>query len=355
VVVVWSNDSVRSEWVINEANEGLQKGALVPVCIDDVRPPLAFRRRQTIRVVDSRTAGDDVVAAVRGVLEGGSVEIRGAVQRPRRMAPWIAAAVGLGLVIGAALMYGITRSAGEAVAYISRDADGSSVLVTRWLDDLTEVSLTGTEHAENPFFSPDGRWVGYFDGSLLKRVPAQGGAAATIASLTETQSFGASWGSDDDIVYARGEGFDRGSLWAVPFDAGRIAVTGPARVLAQGYGFEFPRFSNDGAYIGATLITERLRQSIWLYEVETGAARRMVEYGEGPLWSADDRSITFTQCCSTMSAARKRSPTCTCGSRAARRRSVSYREADSPTPRLATGGSPCAPGRGECWSAAFRT
>lgn len=48
VVVVWSENSVESEWVRTEANEGLTKGNLVPVAIEPVKPPLAFRRIQTI-------------------------------------------------------------------------------------------------------------------------------------------------------------------------------------------------------------------------------------------------------------------------------------------------------------------
>lgn len=47
VVVVWSAGSVESDWVRNEAAEGLARGVLVPVLIDDVRPPLAFRGTQT--------------------------------------------------------------------------------------------------------------------------------------------------------------------------------------------------------------------------------------------------------------------------------------------------------------------
>ena len=50
VVVIWSADSVDSEWVRTEANEGLEKNMLVPVLIEEVRPPLAFRRIQTINL-----------------------------------------------------------------------------------------------------------------------------------------------------------------------------------------------------------------------------------------------------------------------------------------------------------------
>lgn len=52
IIVVWSAHSVESEWVRTEANEGLEKGNLVPVSVETVRPPLAFRRIQTIDLTE---------------------------------------------------------------------------------------------------------------------------------------------------------------------------------------------------------------------------------------------------------------------------------------------------------------
>jgi hypothetical protein len=47
VVVCWSEASVRSRWVTTEAEEGLRRGILVPVLLDDVSPPLSFRSVQS--------------------------------------------------------------------------------------------------------------------------------------------------------------------------------------------------------------------------------------------------------------------------------------------------------------------
>ncbi len=43
VVVLWSRSSIQSEWVRSEASEGKRKGILVPVMLDPVEAPLAFR------------------------------------------------------------------------------------------------------------------------------------------------------------------------------------------------------------------------------------------------------------------------------------------------------------------------
>ena len=51
VVVLWSKDSVRSEWVRAEAAEGKDRDILVPALIEDVRIPLQFRRIQTVQLI----------------------------------------------------------------------------------------------------------------------------------------------------------------------------------------------------------------------------------------------------------------------------------------------------------------
>jgi TIR domain/PDZ domain len=43
VIVLWSAVSVTSEWVRNEASEAKKRGILIPVFLEDVNAPLAFR------------------------------------------------------------------------------------------------------------------------------------------------------------------------------------------------------------------------------------------------------------------------------------------------------------------------
>jgi hypothetical protein len=52
VIVLWSQDSVRSEWVKAEASEAARRRILVPILADDIRIPLEFRRIQTARLID---------------------------------------------------------------------------------------------------------------------------------------------------------------------------------------------------------------------------------------------------------------------------------------------------------------
>ncbi len=52
VIVLWSKDSVKSDWVRDEAERGKRREILVPVLIDDVDIPLGFGRLQAAQLLD---------------------------------------------------------------------------------------------------------------------------------------------------------------------------------------------------------------------------------------------------------------------------------------------------------------
>jgi hypothetical protein len=69
VVVVWSKESIRSDWVREEAEEGRKRRILIPVQIDDVRPPLGFGRIQVADLIewDGTRAADVFQRLVRDI------------------------------------------------------------------------------------------------------------------------------------------------------------------------------------------------------------------------------------------------------------------------------------------------
>ncbi|MGH8728733.1 MAG: PASTA domain-containing protein [Burkholderiales bacterium] len=58
VVVLWTRQSVNSDWVREEADAGLRRKVLVPVLLDDVEIPLGFRRVQAASLFDWQGAAD---------------------------------------------------------------------------------------------------------------------------------------------------------------------------------------------------------------------------------------------------------------------------------------------------------
>ena len=78
--------------------------------------------------------------------------------------------------------------------------DGIPLLLLRPLDRPEFLPIAGTERGVRPFFSPDGKWVGFTAGGKLTKVPVDGGAAVTLA---DAEWGGGSWGQDGTIVYTQ--------------------------------------------------------------------------------------------------------------------------------------------------------
>ena len=98
------------------------------------------------------------------------------------------------------------------------------LLMLQRLDQLEAVPVRGTATATAPFFSSDGKWIGYYDSRSreLRKVAVEGGSPATICK-TPRPVAGASWADDDTIVFAAGGASSR-------FEAG----AGLMRVSANG-------------------------------------------------------------------------------------------------------------------------
>ena len=90
---------------------------------------------------------------------------------------------------------------GTRLVYVG--ANGASLFV-RTLDQLDATPLAGLNAAFGPFVSPDGQWVGVYDGAsapALKKVAITGGPAVTLGH-PDGATRGASWGADGTIIFA---------------------------------------------------------------------------------------------------------------------------------------------------------
>jgi DNA-binding winged helix-turn-helix (wHTH) protein/Tol biopolymer transport system component len=110
---------------------------------------------------------------------------------------------------------------GTRLVFPAKVADGSEQLAMRRLDQSTVTILAGTEGAVDPFFSPDGQWIGFFAGQKLKKTPLQGGAVVSLCDTGDLER-GASWGADGAII----ANLDRFHLLRVPATGGEPQLIG---------------------------------------------------------------------------------------------------------------------------------
>ena len=91
---------------------------------------------------------------------------------------------------------------GSALAFVGRSV-GRVRLFLRRLDRFDTIPLPGTDDAYNPFFSPDGKWVGFFTSDAVKRVSIDGGTPTVICAISEPEG-GAEWQRDGTIIFGGG-------------------------------------------------------------------------------------------------------------------------------------------------------
>jgi serine/threonine protein kinase/Tol biopolymer transport system component len=132
---------------------------------------------------------------------------------------------------------------GRALVFAAASPAGRPTLWLRLLDSMTAHPLPGTEDAEDPFWSPDNHWVGFFAGGKLKKSPVAGGPAQVIASGIP-DSRGASWASDDTILFSRGTS----GLLRVSASGGRITPVTELDLSRQEGSHRFAQFLPDGKH-----------------------------------------------------------------------------------------------------------
>jgi len=90
-------------------------------------------------------------------------------------------------------------SDGRTLLFVAEGKARESVL-KRTLDRLDASAVPGTEGAQEPRLSPDGRWIAFFADGNLRKIPAEGGTAITLADARAPR--GLAWAPDGSIVYS---------------------------------------------------------------------------------------------------------------------------------------------------------
>lgn len=128
VIVLWSANSVDSDWVRDEAAQGRERHCLIPISLDGTRPPLGFRQYQVIKLRNWRGRRDtpQFEAVERAIAQcSGAPILRATVRRSRitRRTALFAGAGAAAAVVGGGAFLAIDRG------LLGGKADGSSIAV----------------------------------------------------------------------------------------------------------------------------------------------------------------------------------------------------------------------------------
>jgi Tol biopolymer transport system component/predicted Ser/Thr protein kinase len=178
---------------------------------------------------------------------------------------------------------------GTRLAYVARQG-GTQQLYLRAMDNLEAKPIPDTEGAINPFFSPDGQWLGFFAGGKLKKVSVSGGAAVTLGEASGPR--GASWGSQGMIAFAP---TFNAVLQQVP---GAGGVRQPLTRFEKGdVSHRWPEFlpGNKAMLFAASAATANwINAQVAVQSVGTGKRRNLIQGGTQPRFTSSGH-LVFAQ------------------------------------------------------------
>jgi Tol biopolymer transport system component len=150
-------------------------------------------------------------------------------------------------------------------------AGGGFQLAIRRLDEVVPQSLAGTTGAQFPFWSPDGRFIGFFAGAKLNKIDVFGGPPQPLCDAL--QGFGGTWNRDGVIVFAPNA---NAPLFRVSSGGGiAVAVTKldqSRRELAHRH----PKFLPDGHHFVYFVLSEKPENSgLYLGSLDSAETKRV--------------------------------------------------------------------------------
>ena len=179
---------------------------------------------------------------------------------------------------------------GRMLAFVSPDdTSGQNMLYVQDIGGRTSRALPGTAGAQQPFWSPDARYVAFFKNSKLMKMPLDGSAPETIVGVS-AEPRGGSWGSKNVIIYA---GAATAPLYRVNSDGSDAR---PLTKMGTGENAEsshrWPAFLPDGEHY--VFLAWAPRPAIYVGSLETPDRHKVVnsvagaEYAGGYLLFLDD-------------------------------------------------------------------
>ena len=182
-------------------------------------------------------------------------------------------------------------SDGQTLVFL-RDQDGEDQIWVRSAGDPSPRPLEGTEGASWPFLSPDGEWIAFEQGGELRRVRVGGGSPTRVTGIGSGLRGGA-WGPDDLIVMTPHAST---GLWQVSASGGEATVlTTVAREQGEFHHLS-PTFLPNGWILFTVALSDHHDGArIEALSIESGERKVLFEGGYSPLYAASGHLLVVRE------------------------------------------------------------
>jgi Tol biopolymer transport system component/tRNA A-37 threonylcarbamoyl transferase component Bud32 len=178
---------------------------------------------------------------------------------------------------------------GTQIAFVANQ-DRVPVLWIRALDAIENRTLPGTEGASAPFWSPDGRTIGFFAGDKLKRIDIAGGTPLVIADVPNAR--GGAWNSDGVILFVPGV---TAPITRVPARGGAAERVTQVN-SGSGPSHRLPQFLPDGKrFLFSSTLGTADTNGVYLGSLDKTPPVRLLPDDTGGRFAAPDKLLTIRQ------------------------------------------------------------
>lgn len=164
---------------------------------------------------------------------------------------------------------------GSMIVFVGRDTLNQVRLYVRSLNSQEPKALSGTEHAQYPFWSPDSRSVGFFADGKVRTIDATGGPVLELADAPFGR--GGTWNQNGEILYS--PTVSDPNLYMVPASGGTPRVV-TSFDSATGSSPRFPYFLPDGKHFLYSLLNlqgSASHSDIYVGSLDNRDARKILE------------------------------------------------------------------------------
>ena len=162
---------------------------------------------------------------------------------------------------------------GARLVYLG-DGEQAPQLFLRPMDRIDARAIPHTAGATQPFFSPDGAWLGFVAGDRIRKLRLPAGPATDVCRVP-SNVLGASWGDDGAVVFATSAG-----VWKVPGSGGEPEALALSDTV-HGEWFRWPEVL-PGSDAALVTVVSRAGFEIAAISLGSGEVRRLGLAGTGP-------------------------------------------------------------------------